>query len=508
MRRVALGLVLVLGITAATKVGPGGSDALGADARERRPNIVLVMSDDQDYRSFREMGAVKRLVVRRGTKFTQNYATYPVCCPSRATLHTGLYAHNHRVLSNEFGSGGGYADFIDNVSARKTLAVRLQRRGYFTGFAGKYLNGYGVRLPTEQPKGWDRWAALTLHSEYKMWGYTLNHGGRLKRYGSETRDYQTDVLARKAASFIRAGAKRSRPFFVALSPVPPHNEDPNVLGPHAPRNPRPAPRHRGEYSGKPMPRVPSFNERDISDKPRFFRGTHRHRLSGSEKRDLRREYRSRMESLLAVDDAVKKLVRTLRRAGELRRTVFVYTSDNGMLLGEHRDRGKGSFYEESTRVPLAIRGPGFPRDVTRSQPVGNIDLAPTFLDLAGAGIRRLDGTSLLPLARDPAARAGRAIVLERSSQEGRAYAAIREGRWVYADHRGPFREMYDLARDPYQLRNVAEAQRLRRVRRYLRRRLRKLKECRGVVCRRRGNVQASSRITRSPAKLNSRPAGD
>ena len=479
-----LALPIAAAVVIAGYLASGGRpDSANAWRPGGKPNIVVVMTDDQDFRSVRRMKAVRRLVGRPGTTFRNSYATYPLCCPSRATFHTGLYSHNHGVLSGDPGKGGGYQVFVRNVPAKRTVAVRLNRRGYMTGFTGKYLNGYGIGSPTEVPAGWDRWAALTGHSEYRMWGYSVNRNGRVARYGWSTADYQTDVLGRTAADMIRAGHRADRPFFVVLSTVAPHTESETVLGPGARRNPRPAPRHRGRFERKDLPRVPSFNEKDIDDKPRFFRREHRRRLSAGRIGEIRRLYRSRMESLLAVDDAVARLGRTLRETGELRKTVFVFTSDNGFLLGEHREYGKELAYEESARVPLLIRGPGFPRGATRTQIVGNVDLAPTFMDLAGASAHRMDGVSLLPLAANPNARRNRPILIERARVEGRAYAAIRQGRWKYVKHGGGSSELYDLSRDPHELENLARLRRHAAVRRALSKRLRKLDHCRRDACR-------------------------
>ena len=470
MAMAALGLATAIG-----GVAPGVADA-------KRPNIVVVMTDDQDFRSVAGMRSVRSLLAAHGTKFTNSYATYPLCCPSRATFLTGLYAHNHGVLANDGADGGGYAAFLRNTSWDDTLGVRLRRLGYRTSYIGKFLNDYGKEAPREVPPGWDRWVALTHNTQLLQYGYWLNDNGRLIHHGSEPRDYQTDVLARTAADVIEGFSRADRPFFLALNPAAPHTEPDTVVPFGAPRNPRPAPRDWGKYGGVGMPRVPSFNEHDLSDKPAPFRASNPP-LTAGQRRHLEKQWRSRMESLLAVDDAVARLVRTLKRTGEMKRTVFVFTSDNGFMLGEHRLKGKTHFYEESARVPLIVRGPGFPRDAKRTQLVGNIDLAPTFIDLAGGSTRKMDGVPLTPLARNPHRRERRAIVIERAAAEGRPFHAIRAGSWKYAELRGGIHELYDLARDPYELRNLARSRRHRAVLERLDRRLHSLKDCKRSACR-------------------------
>ena len=179
---------------------------------------------------------------------------------------------------------------------------------------------------------------------------------------------------------------------------------------------------------------------------------------------------------------MNKLVTVLRRNGALDRTMIVFTSDNGYLLGEHRRVGKEVVYEEAVRVPLVIRGPGFPRGVTRRQLVGNIDLVPTIVALTGAGPGlTMDGVPLLPLARRPRARARRAMLLEVLSE--RRFAAIRTRRYVLSLNREGVNELYDLKRDPFELTNVALDPGYAEIKRRLRARLARLRDCAGAGCR-------------------------
>jgi N-acetylglucosamine-6-sulfatase len=485
--RLVLGLggaAAVLALTAGCGGdGPSASNpeasAPHAKPLGRAPSVVMILTDDQDPASLRVMRHVRDELSRKGATFANAFATYPECCPSRVTLQTGQYAHNHGVLSNE-PPDGGFDAFDDSGG----LPVWLEEAGYRTGYIGKYLNGYGWAAlgndPAYVPPGWTDWRVLTNHTEYQQYGYTLNENGELEAYGNRPRDYQTDVLARKSARFIRRSAAERNAFLLTVAPLAPHDEGVLEDNPGAPRNPRPAPRDLGRFSGRLLPRPPSFNERDVDDKPRST--SRRARLDRGEIRDLTELYRSRLESLLAVDRLVAKLVEVLRREDVLRRTMIIFTSDNGFLLGEHRRVGKDVVYEESVGVPLVIRGPGVPRGVTRRQLVGNIDVAPTILDLTGvAPDLTMDGVSLIPLARSPRARAGRPLLLEVLS--GKRFAAIRTRRYAFSLNRQGGNELYDLDRDPFQLRNVTRDPGYAEIKDRLRARLGALRHCSGGSCR-------------------------
>jgi arylsulfatase A-like enzyme len=450
-----------------------------------RPNVVVVMTDDQRIGDLSVMHKTTRLLKRRGTTFTNSFVTFSLCCPSRVTLLTGQYAHNHGVGSND-PPHGGYPAYLNEVNAKHTLPVYLHRAGYRTGLVGKFMNSYGVSRPRQIPRGWDSWQALTMGTDHWMYGYTLNSNGHLRSHDGRPSDYQTDVLSRKADRFLRRSSHRHRPFFLLLATGAPHEEPEGLLGSSPHRNPRPAPRDLNRFEHKRLPHPPSFNERRIDDKPPFLQPP---RLNTADKRYLARLYRSRLESLLAVDDAVKRLVRTLRHTGELRNTVIIFTSDNGYLLGEHRHHGKELPYEESMRVPLIVRGPGFPRRVRRSQLAANVDLAPTIVDVAHApGSRRMDGMSLMRFARDRTRGLGRNILFERSRFEGRRFASVRTARYVftkYAHTKNPRHrsELYDLNRDPYELRNRAHSEAYSGVIKSLLPRLRALRNCKRRGCR-------------------------
>jgi len=455
------------------------------------PNVVVIMTDDQDPASVKVMKTVQRTLVARGVSFANSYATTPECCPSRVSFETGQYAHNHGVLTRHPPDGGYQAFAAQPALIENALPAALHGAGYRTAYIGKYMNGYGISdyggvqspgIRRYVPPGWDRWYVPIDHTEYRMYGYRLNENGHPRSYGLARSDYQTDVYARLAQAFVSQSANRRQPFFLTVGTLAPHLEDPSLVGPreHG-RNPRPAPRDLGRFARRPLPRPPSFNEPNVSDKPSFVRNTPK--LGRTKISQLRNTYRSRLESLLTVDDLVRGLVHRLRAAGELDNTYIVFTSDNGYMLGEHRKQGKHVVYEESVRVPLIVRGPGLPAGQVRGQLAANIDLAPTILDAAGVPPRlKMDGISLLPPARDPASGGTRSLVLE--YLVGRTgYSAVRtpDG-FLYAEHRNGEHELYDLNTDPYELHNLAGKPAEADLEADLAKRLATLRDCAGSAC--------------------------
>ena len=486
---------------------PGGAVASGsqADAGKPRgdssPNFVFVLTDDQDLESMRVMPKVRKLIAREGTTFTNFYATNPVCCPSRSTLLTGRYSHNTGVFRNA-PPNGGLTVFDDS----ETLPVWLQRFGYYTAHIGKYVNGYGAADLEQIPPGWSEWYGSMDPGTYRMYGYTLNENGNLVTYGDyDTPDpatYQTDVYADKAVDFIQRRAPLNQPFYLSIAPLAPHVEvykrddgDDDAETPQYP-NPRPAPRLANRFQGENLPKPPSFNEADVSDKPEGVRT--RPLMSGAASGQSRNRYRSRLGSLLAVDDMVKRIVGTLRKTGELNDTIIVYMSDNGFLLGEHRiPTGKQYPYEESINVPFEIRGPGIPKNEVRKQPAGNIDYAATILDLAGVDNPGdvMDGRSMVPLIDDEQYYPGRAIGLENwcqieeqscfdpYNQTTPRYRGVRTDRYAYMRYPNGEQELYDLEKDPYELQSLHNRASYRPERAALSKLLDRMQLCEGAGCR-------------------------
>jgi N-acetylglucosamine-6-sulfatase len=438
-----LALLAVALACAAAGVLAQGNDAAGAGGG--RPNVVVILTDDQDAASMHVMRKTRRLLIREGVKFSRHYATFPLCCPSRASYLTGQYAHNHGVRGNHL-PDGGFLLFDDSATA----ATAMRARGYRTAWVGKFLNGYpnfARAHPGDIPAGFSRWfAGLTG----RMFDWFANDEGDIKRIRKKARNYQTDVYTRVGERFIRRSVRVGDPFFLTLGPLAPHGEPKRDEFP----NPRPAPRHQGAFKRAPLPKPSSFNEAKVRDKPSFIRQVGR--LDREDRERIRDRYRSRLASLLAVDDMVGDIVKTLRERNALRDTYIIFTSDNGYMLGEHRQTGKSLLYEESARVPMIIRGPGVRNGAAHHEPTGNVDVMPTILDIGNASAgAQVDGVSLLRSARRPGRNTGRVILLE-----NRRSAGVEDGRYVYIEHdldddggTEEF-ELYDLRRDPRQNRNL------------------------------------------------------
>ena len=466
-------IAALIGGTALAAVLSAVGEARSEQASSR-PNIVVVMTDDQTVESLRVMGNVRTLLANQGVSFDNSFASFPLCCPSRATFLTGQYGHNHRVMGNAPPNGG-----YDRLDHSNTLPVWLQRAGYATVHVGKYLNGYGRVRQTEIPAGWTEWYGSIDPSTYQFYNYTLNENGRLVRYGATPGEYQADVYTRKAVDIVTRHAADPRPLFLSVAYLAPHSGGPREADdPANQATPVPAPRHRNVFATQPLPTPPSFNEADVSDKPT---GIRTRRLIGPVRvNGIRENYQQRLESLLAVDEGVAQIVAALQATGQLQRTYIVFTADNGFFHGEHRvPAGKTLVYEPSIRVPLIIRGPGIPRGGRRPQLVANIDLAPTIAAAARVRPGRAqDGRSLLPIARDRLLFGGRDILLETPT-----YSAIRTPRWVYVEHANGEKELYDLLRDPHQLTSQHANAAYERTRSELASRLTRLRGCSGATFR-------------------------
>jgi N-acetylglucosamine-6-sulfatase len=460
---------------------------------QAKPNILVLMTDDQTVESLRVMTNVNSLLARQGVTFTNNFASFPLCCPSRATYITGQYGHNHTIMGNA-PPAGGY-DKLAPTHAN-SLPAWLQRAGYTTVHLGKYLNGYGRARPLEVPAGWTEWYGSTDPSTYRFYNYTLNENGRLVTYGTGPANYQADVYNRRAVDLVRRLAPSDKPFFLSVAFLAPHSGGPrDADDPGNQATPSPAPRHRNVFANQPLPTPPSLNEADVSDKPAAIRN--RRLIPPARLNAMRENYQQRLESLLAVDEAVRDILSALDATGELGRTLVIFTADNGFFHGEHRiPDGKVLVYEPSVRVPLIVRGPGLPRGVQRPNLAANVDLAATILDAAGARAdRRLDGRSLLPFARDPLFRSGRDVLLETPT-----YSAIRTPLHVFVHHSSGEQELYDLVADPHQLQSLHADPRFAALKNDLGARLARLRTCAGDACRRGPDLSLRLRYRSGGAK--------
>jgi arylsulfatase A-like enzyme len=465
--RLALAVVLVLALA-----GPAAA----------QPNIVVLMTDDQTLDSMSVMPKTRAIMGDRGTEFTRSFASYPLCCPSRATLFTGQYAHNHGVLFNTPPVGG-----YTRLDKTNWLPLWLQAAGYRTMHVGKFLNGYGrLSPPTEVPPGWSDWHGTIDPSTYSFYGYTVNENGVLRTYGAarEPELYSTDFFARRASELIAGAAPAGQPFFLSVAFLAPHSGAPrDPDDPPGLATPMPAPRHVNVFASLPTPLPGAWNEVDMSDKPLAMQ--RRPPIGAARAAAIQENYRQRLESLLAVDDAVETIVSAVGATGELRNTLILFTSDNGFFHGEHRiPTGKLLAYEPSIRLPLYLRGPGVPRGERRRQLVTNADLAPTILDAAEARPGRVqDGRSLFGLIDDPTVQWGRELLLEGGNNRGLIYTGLRNYRWKYIEHGTGEVELYDLERDPDELVSRHAEPAYAPIRFAMAQRLARMRVCAGAGCR-------------------------
>ncbi|HEX2129225.1 MAG TPA: sulfatase [Solirubrobacterales bacterium] len=505
--RVALALA-----TATLALAAGASPA---QAVQDRPNVVVIMTDDQrvSQLSRETMPATWNQIGRPGTRFTNSFVSSPLCCPSRAGFLTGSHAHNNGVYDNV----PGYPAMSEPDS---TLFTWLRAGGYRTGHVGRFLLGYpnvpstlGGALP---PPGVEDWFGF-IEGATRYYNALFSDNGLPIRTGFDPhRDYATNVINREASEFVAAAAPSDRPFFLSVAHIAPHTVNLQALDACGRGTPVAEPGTYGPYADEPLPRPPSYNERRISDKPRWIR--ERRRLSPERKNLLRHGWRCALASLASVDRGVAELIGQLASSGELERTAIFFTSDNGLLFGEHRlVQAKSYPYDEVLRVPLLARIPpaytgGVPQPARVAAPVTNLDLTATILELTQTtpchlgGCRTIDGRSFVPLltgnrrgwprdravlaelgqpncARDPSQRGGLKVFYSTVRTRGHLYTRLHQvdpatGRCRPTEH-----ELYDLRRDPYQLDNVAVDPKRRpppKVQRRLARRLSSLTRCAGI----------------------------
>lgn len=489
-RRLGLAIVATLALAAGLALGAHHHEASAqaAAGAVQRPNIVVLETDDQTLAELEVLPNVRRLIGDQGVTFDNNFDSFSLCCPSRATFLTGQYSHSNGVRGNSPPQGGYQA-----LDKSNTLTVWLQRGGYYTAHLGKFLNGYGRQNPTEIPPGWSEWHGAVDPTTYRYYNYTLNEDGTLHTYCAtpEPSCYQTDVYRDKANEIIRRRAPEG-PFFLWVAFLADHSggpreaDDPPRLG-----TPTPAPRHHDAFKNTPLPQPPSFNEADVSDKPEIIR--RRALLDAGRIAAVQENWQQRRESLLAVDEAVASIVETLRQTGELDSTLILFTSDNGFFHGEHRvANGKVLWYEPSIHLPLLLRWTGnrsLPRGVHRSQLALNVDDAATILDAADAKPGRLqDGVSLLQFWRDGGKEIGRDLLIDNSPGAGH-FDGIRTLHYKYAEYANGDRELYDLRKDPFELQSEHANPAYDALKASLAARLHALVSCSGASCRARPAVR-------------------
>ena len=383
-------------------------------AKPLNPNIFIILSDDQRYDTMDYMPRTKARILDEGVTFTNAFCTTPLCAPSRVSILTGMYAHNHGVHNN----GDQYT--------QTTFVERLHNIGYLTGQVGKYVNGYKRKLPE-----FDSWI-VPISGDYYDPIFNVN-GSQVAHTG-----YLTDILRDYALQFLEQATQENRPFLLLFwSPAP-----------HLPADP--APGDEDLYLDLPPHRPPNFNEDDVTDKPAWLRNLSP--LSENEVQSIDEFRIKQLQCLNSLDQAIESLLLLLEANNQLDNTLVVYLSDNGNFWGEHRLNGKMRVYESAQKIPFAIRYPRLvPQPYIENRIVANIDIAPTIYKLTGITVPgEIDGRSLIPLLTG-SQRWRNDILLE--GWPNNPYAAVRTNRYVYVETEGDLSELYDLKFDPYQLNN-------------------------------------------------------
>lgn len=414
-------------------------DAIPVQAIDR-PNIVVFITDDQPWYTMPSILPVTPMPYLESrvrdpadhwVVFENAFLNTPICCPTRATILTGRYSHHTGVETN----GAGLAD------ETSTIATWLHGGGYHTGLVGKYINRYPFGRAFYKPPGWDRWAA----NYWAYYNYRSYVDGKIVSYGATPADYSTDVIADKAAAFIDT-APTDRPFFLYVAPKAMH--DPYT----------PAPRHEGAFQQMAPVRFPNFNEADVTDKPAWVRARGKAGASWIASLDQRRI--DAFETLLSADDAVRDVFEALERRGELDDTVFIFMSDNGFAIGEHRWYSKKCEFDICTRTPFLVR---FPSTYSRTEdlPVSSVDVAATIADLAGVTpATQVDGISIAPLLTNTATDWRDGVLLHAADDDYQSpgYWGVNTGDALYVELTTGERELYDMGgvagpADPWQLQN-------------------------------------------------------
>ena len=429
---------------------PNAPPQAGATAG-KRPNIVFILTDDLALNLVQYMPHVVKMQ-KDGVTFANYFVTDSLCCPSRSSIFTGRFPHDTGIFRNT-GNDGGFQAFHNRHHELATFATALTATGYRTAMMGKYLNGYKPQKNPPEP-GWSLWEVAG--NGYPQFNYDLSDNGKFVRAGNQPTEYLTDVLAAKAVDFIKQSA--GAPFAIEVA----------TFSPHAPYTP--APRDADAFPDLRAPRTAAFNATPDENAPQWLK-THPALTAGDMAR-IDTDFRKRAQSVQAVDKMIGELEAAVASIGEANNTYFVFSSDNGYHMGEHRLMpGKMTAFDTDIHVPLIVTGPGIAPGRVVQEIADNIDLNPTFTEIGGAATAaNVDGRSLLPLLQGRTVTDWRKAALVehhgmlrdttdpdfpgKRSGNPPSYEAIRGLTWVYVEYDGGEKEYYDRATDPDELHNV------------------------------------------------------
>lgn len=488
-----------------------------------RPNVVMVQVDDMarslmdaEYKDngrwVAAMPNLRRQIAAQGVEFSRYYVSDPICGPSRASLLTGRSAHNHGMTINV--PPYGYPLWQNSEISRENLPVWLDRAGYRTIHVGKYTNQYGANPPDEVPAGWDRWVSPTMGT-WSYYGNPLNINGVVTpKIGSwQARDsadcvvatldvpgactHATDLQTAYAVDELAKTSTDLNPFYLQLDYNAPHDDGRKPAGPTPPT--------RVLNIAKRTPPPENLTKRPASrSQPLFIR--RQPVMSGEVRREVRDRWRNEVASLKAIDQGIGRVLEQLRVNGQLENTYVMFTSDNGLFHGEHRIAyGKFLPHEPSSHVPLVMRGPGLPKGSKSGALGSNLDIASTVLAMTGVGAGSWqDGRSLLGFARNPRRLHKSPVLLEGYNGRGRDeperfldgsgqsrvnqavvlnYTGFVAKNWKYIGYSYGEEELYDLAVDPGEMRNLVKFPRYANVLRWARSQARRLGTCVASECR-------------------------